>query len=44
LIVSRYDRISRASITSRAMVIGMTSENAARPTAGTRTWRISSVA
>ena len=42
--VWRYDRMSTASTASIATVMGTTSENAAIPTAGTRTRRISSVA
>ncbi len=44
LIVSRYERIRKPSTTTIARVIGTTSENAAMPTMGIRTWRISSVA
>src|SRR3954452_2265944 len=42
--VCRYDRIRKPSTTSTAKVIGVTSENAASPTNGIRTRRISSVA
>ena len=44
LIVSRYERIRKKRTTSIATVIGTTSENAATPTAGMSTRRISSVA
>jgi hypothetical protein len=42
--VWRYDRIRNPSTTSSATVTGVTNENAARPTTGIRTRRISSVA
>jgi hypothetical protein len=44
LIVWQYDRMSSPSTTIIAIVMGSTSENAATPTTGTRTRRISSVA
>ena len=44
LIVWRYDRIRKPRTMSSAVVTGRTSEKAARPTTGTRTRRISSVA
>ena len=42
--VWRYDRISRPSTATIAIVTGITSEKATNPTTGTRTRRISSVA
>src|SRR5712691_7568937 len=44
LIVWRYERIKKPRTTSNATVTGTTNENAATPTTGTRTLRISSVA
>src|SRR5205807_6009138 len=44
LIVWRYERIRKPRTTSRAIVTGTTSANAATPTYGTRCRRISSVA
>jgi len=42
--VWRYEKIRTASTRTTEMVMGMTSANAATPTTGTRTRRISSVA